>query len=134
MTNRHRTDLPQYHPQGGRELLVPSSFTPELVGETGRVLKAIYRPGYRYVKAGVLCLGLVPDAEKQASLFRPVDPEREAKEKRLMAAVDQLNLWGGSGTVRTATAGFTHRWQMRRDRKSPSYTTRLDDVPVAHLG
>ena len=92
-----------------------------------------YRPRYRYIKAGVFCLDLVPDDEKQASLFRPVDPEREAKEKRLMAAVDKLNLWGGRSTVRTATAGFQQRWQMRRERISPCYTTRLADVPKARL-
>ncbi len=131
MTNRHREDLPQYHPQAGRELLVPSSFTPELVGETCRVLKAIYRPSYRYVKAGVLCLELVPDDEKQTSLFVPVDPEREAKEQRLMAAADALNLHYGRGTVRMATAGMRQDWQMRRERMSPCYTTRLEDVPTA---
>ena len=39
------------------------------MGECQRILRAVYRPGYRYVKAGVLCLELVPDDEKQASLF-----------------------------------------------------------------
>ena len=98
---------------------MPTSFTPELIGECLRVLKAIYKPGYRYKKAGVLCLDLVPDDEKQASLFRPVDPEREEKERRLMEAVDKLNLWGGRGTVRAALLGRGRRqeWQMRRDRK-----------------
>ncbi len=133
LTNRHRPDLPQYSPQAGRELLVPTSFTPELVGECQRILGSIYRPGYRYVKAGVLCLDLVPDDEKQVSLFKPVDPEREKKERALMAAVDKLNLWGGSGTVRMGTAGFRQKWAMRRDRMSPCYTTRLEDVPRARL-
>ena len=133
MTNRHRPELPQYHPQAGRELVVPTSFTPELVGECQRILRAIYRPGYRYVKAGVLCLELVPDDEKQASLFRPVDPEREAKERRLMEAADKLNLWYGRGTVRTAATGVRQDWQMRRDRLSPCYTTRLEDVPKVTL-
>ena len=130
-TNRHRPELPQYHPQAGRELIEPTSFTPELVGEACRVLQAIYRPGYRYTKAGVLCLDLVPDDEKQASLFVPVDPEREEKHRRLMAAADALNLHYGRGTVRTATAGSDQRWQMRRERMSPCYTTRIEDVPVA---
>ena len=133
MTDRHRDDKPQHHPQAGRELLVPTSFTPELVGEAVRVLQAIYRSGHQYKKAGVLCLDLVPDAEKQASLFRPVDPEREEKERRLMAAADALNLHYGRGTVRPATAGFAQKWQMRRDQLSPRYTTRLADVPVARL-
>ncbi len=133
MTNRHRSDLPQYHPQAGRALLIPSSFTPELVGETCRILEAIYRPGYRYVKAGVLCLDLVPDGEQQTSLLVPVDPEREAKEKRLMAAADALNLHYGRGTVRTATSGAGQNWQMRRERLSPCYTTRLADVPRVQI-
>lgn len=33
----------------------------------------------------VLCPKLVSNAEKQASLFRPVDPDREEKEKRLIS-------------------------------------------------
>ena len=31
------------------------------------------------------------------------------------AAVDNLNLWGESGTVRMATAGFRQKWAMRRE-------------------
>ena len=133
LTNRHRLDRPQYNPQAGRELLVPTSFMPELTGECLRIFEAIYRPGYQYTKAGVLCLELVPDEEKQASLFRSVDPAREKKERALMAAVDKLNLWGGSGTVRRATAGFRQKWAMRRDRMSPCYTTRLSDVPTVRV-
>ncbi len=135
VTDRHRPDRPQYSPQAGRELLVPSSFTPELIGEAMRVIKAIYRPGYQYKKAGVLCLDLVADGEQQASLFRPVDPEREAKEKRLMAAVDKFNLWGGRGTVRAVSMGVSgeQKWQMRRDHKSPCYTTRIEDVPQVRI-
>lgn len=52
-----------------------------------------------------------------------------------MEAVDKLNLWGGRGTVRAASmgAGGKQEWQMRRDRKSPCYTTRLEDVPRASI-
>lgn len=63
----------------------------------------------------------------------PVDPEREAKEKRLMAAADALNLHYDRGTIRTATAGMHQTWQMRRDQLSPCYTTCMKDVPVARL-
>lgn len=132
-TNRHRPDLAQYNPQAGRELLVPTAFSPELVGECQRILAAIYRSGYRYVKAGVLCLGLVPDEERQGSLFQGKDPEQDEKQRRLMAAVDALNLYHGRGTVRIATAGFKQGWQMRRDKLSARYTTRLSDVPAARL-
>ena len=96
-TNPRRPELPQHFPAAGRELLVPTSFTPELVGEALRLLEALYRPGFRYIKAGVMCLGLVPDEDRQNNLFRPVDRETERKQKRLMAAVDALNLWEGGG-------------------------------------
>ncbi len=132
-TNRHRPERPQYFPMAGHELLVPTAFTPELIGEAVRVLERIYREGYQYTKAGILCLGLVPDEERQESLFRPVDRETVAKHQRLMAAADQLNLWYGRGTVRPATMGTRQPWKMRQGRLSPRYTTRLSDLPPAHL-
>ena len=132
-TNRHKPNEPQCYPQGGRELLEPTSFTPELIGEAMVVLQRIYRPGYRYAKVGVLCLGLVPDHERQGSLFRESSTEQSEKERWLMAAVDALNLHYGRGTVRTAPAVFEHGWAMRQARKSPCYTTRLSDLPRARL-
>ncbi len=134
MTNRFRPDRPQYNPQLGRELLIPTSFTPELIGEATEILRRIYRPGFRYVKAGVLCFGLVPDSEKQQHLFRGQTPEQAAKEKRLMVAVDALNLYYGRGTVKSASVGLGEKpWHMQRARKSPYYTTRVEDLPCVAL-
>ena len=44
---------------------------------------------------------------------------REGKERWPMAAVDQLNLWGGRGTVRAVTLGTggIHKWQRCREHK-----------------
>jgi DNA polymerase V len=97
------------------------------------VLSRIYRPGHRYAKAGVLCLGVVPDEEKQGSLFKNATPEEEEKQKRLMAAVDALNLHYGRNTVRPATMGFAHGWKARKGWVSPHFTTRLEDLLVASL-
>ena len=132
-TNPHRPESPQHFPALGRELLVPTSFTLELVGESLRVLEAIYRRGHRYIKAGVMCLGLVPDEERQASLFVPVDRERERKQRALMKAADKLNLYFGRGTVRPASTGHQQTWAMRQNHLTPRYTTRLSDVPTARL-
>ena len=132
-TNPHRPELPQHFPALGRELLVPTSFTLELVGESLRVLEAIYRRGHRYIKAGVMCLGLVPDEERQASLFVPVDRERERKQRALMKAADKLNLYFGRGTVRPASTGHRQTWAMRQNYLTPRYTTRIADVPTARL-
>ena len=52
-----------------------------------------------------------------------------------MAAVDKLNLWGGRGTMRAATmgSGKPQGWQMRRECKTPCYTTLIEDVPLAAI-
>ena len=52
-----------------------------------------------------------------------------ARAQGRLAKTDALNLHYGRGTVRTATAGVQQRWAMRRERISPCYTTRLEDVP-----
>ena len=132
-TNPHRPELPQHFSACARELLVPTSFTLELVGEALRVLEAIYRPTHRYIKAGVMCLGLVADEERQASLFVPVDRERERKQKALMQAADKLNLHFGRGTVRPASTGYRRAWAMRQNYLTPRYTTRISDVPTARI-
>ena len=132
-TNPHRPELPQHFPALGRELLGPTSFTLELVGESLRALEAIYRPGYCYIKAGVMFLGLVSDEERQISLFAPVDRERERKQKALMKAADKLNLHFGRGTVRPASTGNRQAWAMRQNHLTPRYTTRIADVPTAKL-
>jgi DNA polymerase V len=54
-----------------------------------------------------------------------------------MAAVDHLNREHGKGTVGLAAAGLPgsgsagRAWAMERERKSPRYTTRFDELPVA---
>lgn len=50
----------------------------------------------------------------------------------LSAAVDQLNQRFGQGTV-VVVAAAQHRpqaWPMRQERRTPSYTTRLEDIPL----
>ncbi len=51
---------------------------------------------------------------------------------RLMTSLDNLNRRFGSGTLFPAAEGIKPRWSMRRELKSPSYTTRLSDVPVVY--
>lgn len=53
---------------------------------------------------------------------------------RLMHAMDTLNQRFGKGTVLTASAGLEgvrRQWSMKQLRRTPAYTTRWDDMPVA---
>lgn len=51
-----------------------------------------------------------------------------------MAAMDTLNERFGKGTLHvgsTALQGAIRTWGMRQERRTPQYTTRWEDVPVA---
>ena len=129
-TDRHRPDLPQASPSAGRELSTPTSFTPVLVATAHELLRGLHRPGFRYKKAGVLALGLVPEAAAQTHLWEHPDRERE---QRLMATLDAVNARFGRGTLRPAAAGFDQRkpWRMRSENRSPDYTTCWAALPTA---
>jgi len=131
LTNVHRPDRPQYSASACRELLTPTSFTPTLVQEADKVLRKIYRPGYQFVKAGIFLTGLTSeDTNVQLHLFKSVPRE---KQRSLMKAVDRLNDQYGRNVVRTGTMGMGARWDMKRNRKSPSFTTSFRDVPLASI-
>jgi len=131
LTNVHRPDRPQYSASACRELLTPTSFTPILVEEADKVLRKIYRRGYQFVKAGIFLTGLtLEDSNVQLHLFRSVPRE---KQRSLMKAIDRLNNQYGRNVVRAGTMGVGARWDMQRNRKSPSFTTSFRDIPLASI-
>ena len=93
-------------------------------------LERIYRPGYRYARAGVMLLDLAPAAQRQATLFE--QPAAIARRQRLMATLAALNRQWGADTVTLAAAGIERRWAMKREKQSPHYTTRWDELPIIH--
>ena len=53
---------------------------------------------------------------------------------RLMGEVDAINDRYGKGVIRVASAGVQvnkREWEMRQELRTPRYTTRWDEVPVA---
>lgn len=58
----------------------------------------------------------------------------EAASPELMHAMDRINAKYGRGSIRVAAsgAGEGHRpWQMRQELRTPHYTTRIADIPIA---
>ena len=101
------------------KLMVPSNNTMEIVRHALLALKAIYRKGVRYKKAGVIVMDLVPDAAIQQNLFYTEDRE---KLSMLMDVIDELN----NGLVKSRTG--TRKWKLKQECLSPCYTTQLSDV------
>lgn len=124
----------------------PSDDTVRLVGAALQALQALYRPGYRYAKAGVMLLDLQA-APPQATLDWGApdedggDGEGSGRSQRLMQALDAVNARFGAQALRLGSSGggggppapgcaepAARPWQMRQQRRSPRYTTRWDEL------
>lgn len=128
-TNPFKENEPQYQ----RSLIVPlSQPTDDTMGLVSAALvglKAIYRSGYQYKKSGVMLMGLQLKAMMQPTLFD--DPAKQTKSDALMHVMDGINRKMGQGSVTIAASGINRRWAMRRERKSPNYTTDWNELTVA---
>lgn len=86
-------------------------------------LAKIFRENYDYKKCGVVLGGLLPTEERANRLYETVDPKRE----KLNKAIDEINKKFGKGTIHLAAA-TVGKWQMKRKKMSPRYTTRIDEI------
>lgn len=130
-TSPFRKDL-QYSRSMTVPLRRPSADTALIVQAALMGLKAIYKPGYNYAKAGVMLMDLQSDAVQQGELDLEGDDIKDRG--KLMATLDGLNQRYGRGTVLTASAGLAgdkRAWSMKQERRTPQYTTRWEDMPVA---
>lgn len=46
-----------------------------------------------------------------------------------MIVMDEINRKMGKETIKLASEGFSKPWKMKQDSKSPSYTTKWEDIP-----
>jgi len=130
VTTKRFGDPPHYANAAAASLQPATNHTPPLLDAAGTLLDIVYREGPAYKKAGVALQALRPEDAGQGHLFR----NRTAADDALMDAVDELNREMGRGTVGFAAAGRSGErdWTMKREMRSPHYTTRWSDLPVAH--
>lgn len=125
-------DAPPYSRSITVPLRRPSADTAMIVRAALAGLQAIYKPGFKLAKAGVLLLDLQADTVHQAELALEGDEARDRS--KLMAALDTLNQRYGRGTVFMASAGAgpeQRRWSMKQEHRSPRYTTCWEELPIA---
>ena len=129
-TNPFRRQDEQYSNGLTIPFIDPTDDTRSLAGAALRGLRAIYRPGYRYKKAGVMLMNLSPNTIQQGSLFDGVRPREETA--KVMAVLDALNRRYGRDTLVLGSAGTGGRWAMKAGNRTPRYTTSWSDLPRAH--
>lgn len=125
-TNPFKPELPQYNPS--RTVTLPTATNSSLlmVGHAEAALKAIWRDGYAYKKAGVIVSGIVPENEVQLSFDTSV--QDVDKHKRLMRAMDALRGRYGHGAVSVGTQGTANAWRLRQERLSRRFTTDWEGI------
>lgn len=125
LTNRFKDDY--YYNSKTISLPVKTSDTMELIAYAGQGLRAIYRSGQGYKKAGVVLHDLGAEGAVQANFFDQVDRERS---QRLMRALDQVNRVMGSGALAFGAVGTGagQAWKTAFNLRSKSYTTKWDQL------
>lgn len=110
---------------------VPRNDLTSFVTAAAGLAERLFRPGYRYTKAGVMAFDLVRAEDAPQDLFTVTDSVRS---QRLMAAVDAINGRMGRGAIQSAAAGLRPKWAIKREWLSPAYTSRIEEVPIARCG
>ena len=123
-TSPFRQQDPQYSRSASIPLPSPTSDSAHITQAANAIVKRLYKPGYKYAKAGVMLMDLQPATREQLTLdFDETMPENRT---RLMLAMDQLNQRYGRGTLKLASAGAPKAmklWHMKQNFKTPGYTT-----------
>lgn len=125
-TDAFRQDLPQYYNSSHRTLSEASADTMTLTSAATECLRAIYRKGFGYKKAGIIINELTDARHIQQSLF--TNAEDRERRHRLMATVDAINRRSTAhDTIHTAAYQPIDRY-IRRENPSRLFTTRLSDI------
>lgn len=125
-TNAFRDDLPQYYNSSYRPLAEPSNDTMTIAAAATDALRAIYREGFGYKRAGIFITELSDAAHVQQSLF--TDAAAREKRHRLMAVVDSLNASSLSHDRVHIASYMPVESCVRCERRSPDFSTRLEDI------
>lgn len=128
-TNRHRDDQAQYSRSMVIKLPFASNSSIEISQFATTALMHIFRSGYHYKKAGVVVMDIVPESERQMSLFENTNP----KHKALMLTMDKLNASIGSNKLKLASQDLDRTWKMQQEHLSPRYTTQLSEIICVHV-
>ena len=134
-TSEHDRDEPMRSVSTTVQLPEHSSDTLALIKAARHGVARTWRePGerpWRYSKAGIVTNDLVTLSHSPRALIGTLDRARSGP---LMAAMDACNARWGRGAVVPAHAGLVSRrdWNTKFEMRTPRYTTRVNELPIAY--
>ena len=136
-TNAFREDLPQYWNFQEMRLITPTNSSITIVKAANNVLQKLYRQDYRYKKAGVIVMGIAPNAPIQQDFF-DITAEQIEKLRRLDAVVDHINKVNGTEFIALGSQQYTSKGcegkaytfanAIKHEFRSKNPTTRWKDI------
>lgn len=85
-------------------------------------------------RANVLLFDLVPQDSLQTDLLGYVDLEQNRRSQSRLAAIDAIAGRYGKDRIGYAAEKLSARWEPKRQLRSPRYTTKWNELPLARLG
>lgn len=136
-TNPFREDLEQYSAFAEHRFLTPTSSTIELVRAAEGCVDTLFRSGCQFKRAGVVLMSIESGESIQTNLL-DFDADRFQRMRKLDEVVDRINKAEGRETIvlgaqqypGKGAAGKAPKFEeaMKREFKSPCYTTRWSDI------
>jgi DNA polymerase V len=106
-----------------------TSLTNLLITHAMPLVEQLFCKGSKYLKAGVILSGLVPENAVQSNLF---EQQAHSTEKELMKMIDNVNFSMRNDVLKFASSGTKRDWKMRQELRSPRYTTRWEELYEVH--
>jgi DNA polymerase V len=128
VTNGQQQGKYEYNPQSRYQYTrfpKATSDTAQLIQHALPLAEKLFEPGIKYLKAGVILGGLVPDNSIQADLFTG---DQQHQQRFLMNAIDNINFSQRNDIIKYAASGLQRNWKMRQELRSKRYTTRWDEL------
>ncbi|MGR9044857.1 MAG: Y-family DNA polymerase [Gammaproteobacteria bacterium] len=130
-TNPHHPQEPQYHRAVSLTLAHATQDTCYLVGTAKKLLREIFKPGYRYQKCGVQLGRIEPNlGPEQMDLFDFAEScHPQGNTGGLMAAIDTINRRFPKA-ISIASVGIDRNWRFDVEYLSRHYTTDWRQLPT----
>jgi DNA polymerase V len=126
-TNRFKNTDDQYSNSVTVTLPTATNSTQVMIHHAKHCITNIFQDGYKYKKCGVILSELSAAESVHLDLLsKAVDP----RDDKLMAAIYSLNARFGTGAIKFASEGLQKPWAMKRDMRSPRFTSRWDELPI----
>lgn len=130
-TNVFRQDRLQDAAEISIRLEKPTADTLFLINLAEKAVSKRFNVECLYVKAGVILGSLVDrNASQETPSLFDFGHAEEKKRERLMETLDALEKEFGKNCLIPGSSVLSDTWRMKREKLSPCFTTRWEDIPV----